>query len=163
GAPHAADVVVNVLVGGFLAQIQCDANGCNSGTFPAAQLNTTGSAPYNVGGGVDPNSWAICGVSGSRFRATVTNKGTCPSSVACGGTVDIALDAHCTQTTPTPSPSASVAPSPSTTPVITPEPSPSSTPLQFETPPPNAPGTGVTNGGTTMSGITNQDIYNDVK
>lgn len=162
GAPHAASVVVNAVVGGYLAQIQCEADGCNSGTIPAAMLNLTGSSPWSVDAGVDTRSWAICGVEGSRYQTKVTIASG-PSTVACGGTVDIGISANCVQPTPTPSPSASIAPSPSTTPVITPAPTPSATPLQYPTPPPNNPGPTVTNGGTTGSGISNQDIYNDVK
>jgi hypothetical protein len=162
GAPHGAGVVVNILVGGFLGQVQCDANGCNSGTFPADKLNHTGSAPYGVDGGVDPNSWAICGVPNARYQTKVTNVGSWPTSVACGGTIDIPISANCAATpTPSPSPSASIAPSPSATPVLTPPPEPS--PITYETPPPNGSDTTVTHGGTTGAGISNQDIYNDVK
>jgi hypothetical protein len=164
GAPHGAGVVANIIVGGYLVQVQCDANGCNSGDVPAHALMLTGGFPTNVEGGLMPGSWAICGVEGSRYLTTPTMDAL-PSTVACGGTVDAAIHSNCSSPTPTPdpSPSASVAPSPSTTPVITPPPTPSSTPLQYPTPPPNNPGTGVTNGGTTGSGISNQDIYNDVK
>jgi hypothetical protein len=165
GAPHAAGVVVNAVVGGYLVQLQCDANGCNSGTVPSAKLNLTGTSPWSVDAGLESGSWTICGVSGSRYQTTPSIT-SAPSTVACGGTVDIALASGCATTpTPSPSPSATVAPSPSVTPSpsVSPVPSPSATPLQFPTPPPNNGGTTVTNGGTTMSGITNQDIYNDVK
>jgi hypothetical protein len=162
GAPEAASVVANIVVGGFLAQVQCDGSGCNSGTIPAAMLNLTGSSPWSVEGGVDNRSWAICGVAGQRYRTTPTITAG-PSSVACGGSVNLSISSGCASSTPTPSPSpsASVAPSPSTTPVITPSPAP--TPVVYGTPPSNNPGTTVTNGGTTGSGISNQDIYNDVK
>jgi hypothetical protein len=166
GAPHAADAVVNIVVGGVLAQVQCDAWGCNGATIPAAQLNILGRAPYNVEGGVDPHSWGICGPPGARYKSTVTNKGSWPTSVACGGTVDIPLDAHCTQPTPTPSPSASIAPSPGVTPSpsIVPSPSPSSTPLQFETPPPwSSPPAGMPGSDHASGTLTKGDIYDAVK
>ena len=161
GAPEAAGVVVNLVVGGILAQISCDGNGCNSGTIPAAQLNLMGSPPWSVDTYADANNWAICGPPGNRYRTTPTIVAA-PPTVNCGGSVNVVVHSNCSPSpTPSPSPSASIAPSPSTTPVLTPSPFP--TPINSTTPPPNNPGTTVTNGGTTGSGISNQDIYNDVK
>ena len=154
GTPVKASVVLNVQVGGLLMQIGCDANGCNSGSLPPSQLTAAnGNPPYTVTAGVNSKSWDY----GSDMKLHVPTVGSAPSSATCGDSIDIALDSGIglSSPTPTPSPSATVNPSPT----VTPEPSP----ITYEPPPSNNPGTTVTNGGVTGSGISNQDIYNDVK
>jgi hypothetical protein len=164
-AKFAAGVVVDFEVGGIFAQVQCNAFGCATATIPYGQLNALGSAPYNVNTvGIAANSWTqewVGGTGGHIVTQAPTISGTVPNSLACGGTLDVGLDANLPLPTPTPSPTATV--SPSASPGLTPQPTPSTPPIDYATPPPNNPGTTVTNGGTTMSGITNQDIYNDVK
>lgn len=156
--PTIADTLMNLQVGGILVQVRCDAGGCGSATVSAAQLQviSPGATSFAVSGGLDSNSWAACGPKNQLQRYSPT--ATVANSVACGHTLTFTVQG-CAPS-PTPVPSATVSPSPSIPP---PSPTPAATPLQYPTPPANNPGPPVTNGGTTMSGITNQDIYNDVK
>lgn len=164
GSPHPAHAIIDVEVGGILQQIDCEAAGCQSAVIPGAQyqlVNGGGSAIVSYR--VHPGSYDYCSVD-SQDPQTPTIATGSSVTASCGSTVTFFLDSHCATATPTPTPAPTSTPSPTPTPTVIPTPTPAVVP----TPVPNAAGTSVTNGtatttGTPGVGISNQDMYNDVK
>lgn len=162
-------ILANVFIGsggsGQLWQMSLDSNGSQVGSIPNAMGQLLDGAPisisfgdsnYAFGDQNQPLDLAYSGPDGQTYN--------------CGDSLTITVTVTDPNESPTPAPS--VSPTATVSPFPSPSPSPSmaptATPVQYSTPPANDSGSGgnattVTHSGTTMSGITNQDIYNDVK